>query len=68
MADDADFHSDAAAVHDAAWTTLEDSANKVMQRSRRFGLDEVCDRLNVDADRVRERAVQIRDEDEGGGG
>ena len=39
-----------------------------MDRSRRFSLNEVCDRLWVDADRVRERAAQLREEDDGGGG
>ncbi len=44
----------------AAWTVLEDAADLVMQRSRRYTLDEVCDRLGVSAARVRERAAQLR--------
>ena len=47
----------------AAWEVLESAADKVMQRSRRFTLDEVCDRLGVDPARIRERAVQLREED-----
>lgn len=64
MVGDGDFHSDAAAAHAAAWTVLEGAADKVMDRSRRYSLDEVCDRLNVDANGVRERAKQIREEAE----
>jgi hypothetical protein len=51
-------------IRDAAvWAVLESAADKVMQRSRRFSLDEVCAELNVDPDRVRERAAQIREGD-----
>ena len=45
---DGDFHSDAAAAHDRAWTTLEDAANKVASRSRRYSLQQVCAQLNID--------------------
>ena len=51
-------------IRDAAvWEVLESAADKVMERSSRYTLDEVCDRLNVDADRVRERAAQLREGD-----
>jgi hypothetical protein len=63
MVDDGDFHSDAAAVHDAAWTVLADAADLVAARSRRFTLDEVCVELGVDPDRIRERAARMREED-----
>jgi len=62
---DGDFPNAAAAAHDRAWTTLEEGAARVMDRSRLFTLDDVCDRLGVDPDRVRERAVQIRDDEDG---
>ena len=66
MVGDGDFHSDAAAAHDRAWTTLEDAANKVASRSRRYSLEQVCAQLNIDPDRVRERAAQIREEEDDG--
>ncbi len=58
MVDDGDFPN--AAAHDRAWSVLEDAADKVMDRSRRYSLEEVC----VDPDRVRERAAQLREEDD----
>ena len=64
MVDDGDFPNAAAAAHDAAWTTLEHSADKVMDRSRRYGLSEACVRLGVDPEHVRELAAQIREEDD----
>ena len=39
---DGDFPNAAAAAHDRAWTVLEEGAAWVMDRSRRFTLDEVC--------------------------
>jgi hypothetical protein len=44
----------------AAWTVLEDAAALVAVRSRRYTLDEVCDRLGVDPARVRDRVAQLR--------
>jgi len=64
MVDDGDFPNAAAAAHDAAWSVLEDAADKVMDRSRRYSLDETCERLGVDPDRVRHRAAQLREEDD----
>lgn len=61
---DGDFPNAAAAAHDAAWTVLEEGAARVMDRSRRFSLDEVCVELGVDPDRIRERAAQLREEDD----
>ena len=43
----------------AAWTVLESAAELVMQRSPRYSLDEVCARLGISPDRVRERAAQL---------
>ena len=63
---DGDFPNAAAAAHDAAWTTLEDAANKVASRTRRYSLEQVCAQLNIDPDRVRERAAQIREEEDDG--
>jgi hypothetical protein len=48
----------------AAWEVLESAADMVMQRSRRFSLDEVCVELGIDPDRIRERAAQLREEDD----
>ena len=62
---DGDFPNAASAAHDRAWTTLEEGAARVMDRSRLFTLDDVCDRLGVDPARIRERAVQLREEDGG---
>ena len=64
MVDGGDFPNAAAAAHDRAWSVLEDAADKVMDRSRRYSLDETCERLGVDPDRVRERAAQRREEDD----
>lgn len=41
----------------------ESAADKVLDRSRRFTLDEVCVELGVDPDRIRERAARMREED-----
>ena len=55
-------------IRDAAvWEVLESAADKVMQRSRRYSLEEVCAELGVDPDQVRELG-QLREEDDGGGG
>lgn len=37
-----------------------------MDRSRRYSLEEVCAELGVDPDRIRERAAQIREEEDDG--
>jgi hypothetical protein len=68
MVDEGGFPNAAAAAHDAAWTVLQDAAHKVLNRSRRYTLDEVSVELGVDPDRVRERAARTREEDDGGGG
>ena len=44
----------------AAWAVLEAAAELVARRSRWFSLDEVCEQLGVDADRL--RAAQRRGE------
>ena len=67
MVDDGDFPNAAAAAHDRAWTVLEDAADKVASRSRRYSLEQVCAQLKIDEDRVR-HAAQLREEDDGGGG
>ena len=52
-------------IRDAAvWEVLESAADKVMDRSRRYSLEEVCAELGVGSDRVWERATQIREEDD----
>jgi len=61
MTDNVDFPAAAAAAaFDATWTVLESAADLVMDRSPRYSLDDVCDRLGVDPDRVRERAGKLR--------
>jgi hypothetical protein len=60
MVDGGDFPNAAAAAHDRAWSVLEDAADKVMDRSRRYSLEE----LGIDPDRIRERAAQLREEDD----
>lgn len=47
-------------VRDAAWAVMEAAADLVSQRTRRYNLDEVCAKVGVDVDRVRERAGQLR--------
>lgn len=53
-----------ATIPTLTWPTpgdvLEDAVELVAARSPRLTLDEVCDRLGVDVDRVRERAAQLR--------
>ena len=62
MTDNVDFPAAAAAAaFDATWTVLESAAALVAARSPRYSLDEACDRLGIDADRVRERAGKLRD-------
>lgn len=47
-------------VRDAAWAVVEAAADLASQRSRRYTLAELCAKVGVDADRVRERAEQLR--------
>lgn len=47
-------------VREAAWAVVEAAADLAAQRSRRFSLDEVCIKVGVDVNRVRERAEQLR--------
>lgn len=47
-------------IRDAAWAVVEAAADLASQRSRRYSLDELCAKVGVDADRVRERAAQLR--------
>lgn len=49
-------------IRDAAWAVVEAAAELVAQRSRRYGLDELCAKAGVDVDRVRERAARLRAE------
>jgi hypothetical protein len=46
----------------AAWAVLEAAAELVARRSRWFSLDEVCDQLGVDANRIRAQAATRRGE------
>ena len=51
----------------AAWAVLEAAAESVARRSRWFSMEEACEQLGVDADRVRARAAQRRGETGGAG-
>lgn len=55
---DGDFPSAAAAAHAAALTALEDAADKVASRSRRYTLEQVRAKLDVDLDRVRHTPIE----------
>jgi len=46
----------------AAWAVLEAAAELASRRSRWFSLEEACEQLGVDADRVRAQAAQRRGE------
>jgi hypothetical protein len=41
---------------------VEASADLVAQRSRRYSLEQLCAKVGVDVNRVRERAEQLRAE------
>jgi hypothetical protein len=47
-------------IREASWAVVEAAADLVAGRTRRFTLDEVCAKAGVSADRVRERAAQMR--------
>ncbi len=47
-------------VRDAAWAVVEAAADLASQRSRRYNLDELCAKVGVNPNRVRERADQLR--------
>ncbi len=49
-------------VREAAWSVVEASADLVAQRSRRYSLEQLCAKVGVDVNRVRERAEQLRAE------
>jgi hypothetical protein len=46
----------------AAWEVVAAAAESVARRSWWFSLDEVCEQLGVDADRVRAQAAKRRGE------
>lgn len=47
-------------VRDATWAVVEAAADLASQRSRRYSLDELCAKVGVNPERVRERAEQLR--------
>lgn len=49
-------------LREAAWAVLDAAASLALQRPTQYSLDEVCTKLGVDADRVRERAARLRAE------
>jgi len=49
-------------VRDAAWAIVEAAADLVAQRARRYTLDELCEKVGLDTDRVRERSARLRAE------
>ncbi|MGB5111112.1 MAG: hypothetical protein WBO08_05615 [Mycobacterium sp.] len=49
-------------VRAAAWAVVEAAADLVASRDRRYSLDELCAKLGIDAERVRERADLMRSE------
>lgn len=49
-------------LREAALTVLDAAADLVAQRSQRCTLDEVCERLVVDAAEVRRRAAQLAED------
>ncbi|SKG68268.1 Uncharacterised protein [Mycobacteroides abscessus subsp. bolletii] len=49
-------------VREAAWAVLEAAAELTARRSRRHSLEELCTKIGVEVERVRERAAQLRAE------
>lgn len=49
-------------MREAAWTIVEAAADLAACRGRRYSLDEVCSKIDIDVDRVRERAERMRAE------
>ncbi|NLU84725.1 hypothetical protein [Rhodococcus sp. HNM0569] len=53
-------------LRDAAWAVVEAAADLTSSRSHRYSLDELCSKAGVDAERVRQRAEQLRAESHAG--
>jgi hypothetical protein len=47
-------------VRDAAWAVVEAAADLVSQRSHRYSLDDLCAKVGINPNQVRERADQLR--------
>ncbi|GAB20251.1 hypothetical protein GOEFS_108_00110 [Gordonia effusa NBRC 100432] len=52
--------SEAREVRNAAWAVVEAAASLAVQRSPRLTLDELCAKVSVAPERVRQRANELR--------